>query len=72
MKNILLIIQVVSAVVLIVFILMQSRGAGLGGIFGGSSNAYTTKRGMEKLLFVGTIITAMFFLGAALANVLLF
>lgn len=71
MKNILTIIQIVAAATLIVLILLQSRGAGLGGIFGGSSNVYATRRGVEKALFMATIVTAVIFMGTALAVVLL-
>jgi preprotein translocase subunit SecG len=71
MKNILTIIQIVTAVALVVMVLVQSRGAGLGGIFGGSSNVFTTKRGVERVLFIGTAVVAIIFLGSALAVVLL-
>lgn len=53
--------QVVIAVLLMVAILMQNRGSGLGGIFGGSGGVYLTKRGLEKKLFVATIVLAVIF-----------
>lgn len=71
MKNIITIVQIVTAAILIVLILLQSRGAGLGGIFGGSSNVYATRRGFERVLFISTIVTAIIFMGSALAVVLL-
>lgn len=71
MKNIITIVQIVAAAVLIVLILLQSRGAGLGGIFGGSSNVYATRRGLERILFIATIVTAVIFMGSALFVVLL-
>jgi len=73
MKNILNIVQLVIAVILMVVILIQNRGASLGGIFGGGGegNVYRTKRGAEKVLFISTIVLAILFLGIALMNFLL-
>lgn len=68
MDFILNIVQIVLAVILIVLILIQSRGSGLGGVFGGEGNVYQTKRGVEKIVFISTIITAALFLGVALFN----
>lgn len=55
--------QLVVAVLLILAIMLQQRGAGLGGIFGGEGNVYRTKRGLEKGLFVATIVLAAVFFG---------
>jgi len=63
--------QIVVAVALITVILLQNRGAGLSGIFGGGGNVYLTKRGLEKKLFVATIVLAALFLGLSLAAVIL-
>jgi preprotein translocase subunit SecG len=54
--------QVVVAVLLMVAILLQNRGAGLGGVFGGGGGVYLTKRGLEKKLFIATIILAAIFI----------
>jgi preprotein translocase subunit SecG len=54
--------QIVIALLLMVAILMQNRGAGLGGIFGGSGGVYLTKRGLEKKLFIATIVLAAIFI----------
>ncbi len=62
------IVQIVAAVLLMVAILLQSRGAGVGGVFGGEGAVYQTKRGLEKKLFIATIILSIIFLGTALAN----
>jgi preprotein translocase subunit SecG len=64
------IIQMVIAVTLIVMILMQSRGTGLSGIFGGSSNVYKTKRGLEKKLFIATIILSVLFFIISLVGII--
>ncbi len=62
-------IQLGSALFLIIAILLQQRGTGLGAAFGGEGNVYRTKRGIEKKLFVLTIILAILFLGSSLAVV---
>ncbi len=46
---------------MIIFILMQARGASLGAGFGGSAEINTVRRGSEKTLFQLTIITAIVF-----------
>jgi preprotein translocase subunit SecG len=62
------IIQVIVAVLLMVAILMQNKGAGLGGVFGGAGGGvYLTKRGLEKKLFNATIILAVVFILLSLA-----
>jgi preprotein translocase subunit SecG len=70
MNRIITIIQIVSALVLIVLILLQNKEGGLSGVFGGSetSNVFRTKRGLEKKIFILTIIFAIFFLGLSLAS----
>ncbi|MFA6526262.1 MAG: preprotein translocase subunit SecG [Candidatus Buchananbacteria bacterium] len=66
---ILSIIQVVSAILLIIFILLQNRGTGLGSAFGGEGNVYRTKRGLESVIFKATIVLAVVFLGASLLSI---
>jgi len=56
------IIQIIVAILLMIAILMQNRGAGLGGVFGGSGGVYLTKRGLEKKLFIATIVLAAIFI----------
>ena len=54
--------QIVLSVALILIILFQVRGGGLGGIFGQPSTVYRTRRGMEKMLFQLTIVLVVIFL----------
>ena len=56
MGNTLEIITLVSAILVILLILVQQRGASLGSGSGSSSELYTTRRGLEKSLFVTTIV----------------
>ena len=64
------IIQITSAIALVISILLQNRGTGLGAAFGGEGNVYRTKRGMEKNLFKATIVLAIIFFGVSFFNVL--
>ena len=56
------IVQVIVSIFLIILILFQSKGAGLGSIFGGTESVFTTRRGIERTLFNFTIGTAVAFL----------
>ncbi|MCX6780212.1 MAG: preprotein translocase subunit SecG [Candidatus Magasanikbacteria bacterium] len=60
-ETILNIIQLVLAVVLIAVVLLQQKGTGLSGVFGGSGNIYSTKRGLDKILHYITIVTTTIF-----------
>lgn len=64
-----LVAQIIVSICLIVFVILQAKGAGLGSAFGGSTN-YHAKRGVEKTLFYATIIVAIFYVGLAIANAL--
>lgn len=65
MTYILTIVQLISACLLIAAILLQQKGSGLGAAFGGSSNIYSTKRGLDKVLFRATIAISIVFFGAS-------
>lgn len=65
------ILQVLMALFLIILILLQSQGTGLGELFGGEGNVFRKKRGIEKVLFKSTIIVAILFFGASLARTLI-
>ena len=63
METYLYIAQIVIAVALTALILIQARSGGLGGVFGGDSAVYRTRRGLERTLFNATIgLSALFFL----------
>lgn len=53
--------QIVVAIALILIVLLQVRGGGLGGIFGQADTVYRTKRGVEKTLFQLTIALVIIF-----------
>ena len=52
----------ISAVLTILLILLQQRGATLGSGSGSSSELYITRRGLEKSMFITTIICVVTFL----------
>lgn len=66
--------QTIIPILLIIVILLQSRGTGLGGAFGGGAGGglgggnYLTKRGFEKKLYYATIILAVLFFLVSLAR----
>jgi preprotein translocase subunit SecG len=64
MENYLNIALIIISVLLIVSVIMQSKGAGLGGLSGADSGSvFTARRGVERTLFKLTIvISALFFL----------
>lgn len=66
------IVQIVLAVLLMLGILLQQRGASLGAGFGGDSAVFTTKRGAEKVLYNATIVFAILFFTLSLLRVILF
>ena len=62
METYLYVAQIVVAVALILIVLLQVRGGGLGGIFGQADTVYRTRRGVEKTLFQLTIALAIIFI----------
>jgi preprotein translocase subunit SecG len=63
LETALLIAEIIIAVALIVVILLQVKAASLGSAFGGSdSSLYTTRRGVDRILFNLTIVFAVIFL----------
>lgn len=70
MNNILIISQIVLSIVLIIFILLQSRGTGFARNFGGSNISFT-RRGLEKVVFRLTFIVSALFLVISTLSVIL-
>ncbi|OGD63898.1 preprotein translocase subunit SecG [Candidatus Beckwithbacteria bacterium RBG_13_42_9] len=72
MNLVVTIIQVVLSILLIGSILLQAKGTGLGTAFGGSGEFYHTRRGVEQILFVLTIILIVAFFAISIVNIALF
>lgn len=62
MENYLNIALIIISVLLIVSVIMQSKGAGLGGLTGADSGSvFTARRGVERTLFKLTIVLSVVF-----------
>ena len=71
MITILTILQMILGVLLIIAVLLQQKGAGLGAAFGGGGGIQSTRRGSDLFLFRVTIILSVFFFAIAIALVIL-
>lgn len=69
MPNIFNVAQIVISILLVIVILFQQKGSGLSGVFGGEGNIYRTKRGLERFLFIFTIILVVLFIGSAMFRI---
>ncbi|MBT3338895.1 MAG: preprotein translocase subunit SecG [Anaerolineae bacterium] len=62
---------IITSIALIVSVILQSKGAGLGGLAGGDTGGvFTARRGVEKTLFRATIVLSVIFFSLAIAAVL--
>ena len=63
---------VVSSLIIIGLILMQERESGVGGVFGGgeSGGFYQRRRGLERMVFIGTIVFAIIFTVLSVLNLI--
>ncbi len=62
---------IITSITLIVFVILQSKGAGLGGLTGADTGGiFTARRGIEKILFRVTIIIAAIFFILATTTVI--
>ena len=66
MQTYLSIAQIVLSAALILIVLLQVHGGGLGGVFGKADTVYRTKRGVEKTLFQLTIALVILFVIVAI------
>ncbi len=71
MHTYLTVAQMVLSVALVLVLLLQVRGGGLGGIFGQADTVYRTKRGLEKTLFQFTIVLVVLFITISLLMLVL-
>lgn len=61
----------ISASLMVLFILLQARGASLGAGFGSSGELFTTRRGLDKSLFEATVVMATIFVMSILVGLLI-
>lgn len=69
-NTVLLVIQSILSVFIVVCVLLQSQGGGLGSAWGGGGETYHTKRGAEKVLFNLTILFVVLFAITSIASLL--
>jgi preprotein translocase subunit SecG len=63
---------IITSIALIISVILQSKGAGLGGLTGGDTGGiFTARRGIEKTLFRVTIVLSVVFFVLALGTVLI-
>jgi len=63
--------QIIVSIALIAAILLQARGTGLSGTFGGDSAVYRSRRGVERRLWQFTIVLLALFVVFSLASFIL-
>jgi preprotein translocase subunit SecG len=63
--------QILVSIGLMIAILLQARGVGLSGTFGGDSAVYRSRRGVERRLWQFTIILLVLFVVFSLAAFIL-
>ncbi len=63
MKNIIGILQVIVSILLIIAVIFQQRGSGIGGAFGGAGGGevFHGRRGLDNILYKATIILSVLF-----------
>lgn len=68
MKNILLLVNIILSALVVILILIQGRGAGLGSAWGGGGEMFQTRRGIEKLTLRITVILILLFFTISMIN----
>lgn len=62
---------IITSIALIASVILQSKGAGLGGLTGADTGSvFSARRGIEKTLFRVTIGLSVVFFGLAIATVI--
>jgi preprotein translocase subunit SecG len=63
---------IITSIALIASVILQSKGAGLGGLTGGDAGGvFTARRGIEKVLFRVTLgLSVLFFILAITATMI--
>jgi len=71
MERFLDIALIITSVALIISVILQSKGAGLGGLTGADTGGvYSARRGIERTLFWVTIVLSVIFFTLAITSVL--
>lgn len=70
MRNVMPFIQIIISALLVVLILLQAKGVGLGRAWGGGGEFYKSRRGVEKIVFYFTIFLVILFLISSILSLL--
>lgn len=68
MKSFLLIINIILSILIVIFILIQGKGAGLGSAWGGGGEFFQTRRGIEKATLRLTLVLIILFFIISVVN----
>lgn len=60
--------QIILSITIVMVILLQVKGGGLGGIFGQADTVFRTRRGLERTLFQLTIVLVVIFVVLAIVS----
>jgi preprotein translocase subunit SecG len=72
MRNFLDISLIITSVGLIISVILQSKGAGLGGLTGADTGGvFTARRGIERVLFWVTIALSVVFFALVIASIII-
>jgi preprotein translocase subunit SecG len=69
MSNYYNVAQIIVSVALVIMVLLQVRGGGLGGIFGQPDTTFRVRRGLEKTMFQFTIVLVIIFITISILSV---
>lgn len=69
MRDILLLLQISVSIAVVILVLLQAKGTGIGSSFGGSSQVYRSRRGVEKFIVYLTVFFITLFFALSLLQV---
>lgn len=72
MQTYLSLVQIIVSIVLILVVLLQTKGSGFTGAFASDSSVYRSRRGVERTLFNFTIVLAVVFVLISIVTVKFF
>jgi preprotein translocase subunit SecG len=63
---------IITSIALVISVVLQSKGVGLGGLTGGDTGGvFTARRGIEKTLFWITLVLAVLFVVLTMVVILI-
>lgn len=67
MRSFLIIFQIAVSILLVLSILLQEKGVGLSATFGGGGEFYRSKRGVDRVMFIATLVLSVLFILTSVA-----